>query len=60
MPDDPTTIASSSLTMCKRVDDNGFFGVYNGAYRTGMGPDDPTPTDPRALAFVSSLDKCTQ
>ncbi len=53
-PNDPTTIHSAALKMCNRVADHGYFGVYNGAYKLGMGP-----TDARALALVSALDKCT-
>lgn len=53
-PNDPPTIKSSALKMCQRVADHGYFGVYNGAYKIGMGP-----TDARALALVAALDSCT-
>lgn len=53
-PNDPPTIKSSALKMCQRVADHGYFGVYNGAYKIGMGP-----TDARALALVAALDDCT-
>ena len=54
-PNDAATIMSASLKMCNRVADMGYFGVYNGAYRVAM-----EPTDARALALVSSQNKCTQ
>jgi hypothetical protein len=53
-PNDPATIDSAAQKMCARVDDKGYFGVYNGDWQNGM-----SATDARAKAVAHALDVCT-
>lgn len=53
-PNDPATIDSAAQKMCARVDDKGYFGVYNGDWQNGM-----SATDPRAKAVANALNVCT-
>jgi hypothetical protein len=53
-PNEPATIDSAAQQMCARVDDHGWFGIYNGDWQNGM-----SASDPRAKAIAHALDVCT-
>jgi hypothetical protein len=48
------TIENDGLAICKTINNNGYFGVYVGAWNQPM-----PANDPRVVALASALDSCT-
>ena len=47
-------IGATTLALCKKIADNGYFGTYVATW-----PDGLAANDPRTLAVANALDKCT-
>ncbi len=47
-------IGATSLALCKKIADHGYFGTYVATWPQGL-----SATDPRTLAVASALNKCT-
>ncbi|HEY8078520.1 MAG TPA: hypothetical protein VIF62_30530 [Labilithrix sp.] len=54
-PNDATKIRTSGLTMCNKVPDGGYFGMYDGDWENPM-----ADSDARAVALGTALNDCTK